>query len=143
MANELLLSDLVREVAPADAVAHAEANGWRRVSLARNDLAVFNDPEGTFRQVLVPFDPAGSDYAVRMMEAIMRFAERERRPAPEILNDLLLRGADVLRFRVAVPGQENGTLSPNDAARLYAGVRIALLAAARSVIEPQKVYSKL
>jgi hypothetical protein len=143
MADDLLPGNLVGEVAPADAISHAEATGWQRVSVARQDLAVFNDPAGSLRQVLVPYDTSSATYPVLVGEAIRRFAERENRSAHEILNDLLVRTADVLRFRVIAPGVEAGMLSVEDGARLYGGVRLSLLAAARGAIDPQRSYSKL
>src|SRR5205823_5832138 len=71
------------------------------------------------------------------------FAERDQRPAHEILNDLLARTADVLRFRVAIPGYDVGTLPLTEGIRLYEGVKQAILSAARGVINPQKVYARL
>jgi hypothetical protein len=65
---------------------------------------------------------------------------REKRPAAEVLNDLLLPPADVLRFTESGPAAVSGDVPLEHGIRLMVGARKQLLAAACSELRPQQRY---
>lgn len=143
MVDDSLLGDL-REIVPNDAIAHAESRQWHRVSVSRNDFALFKHPTRELIQAMIPLDQTIDGYDRRMAEAVKRFAEEAQRPLFEIIANLLARSADVLRFRVGVPGYNLGNLPVTDGINLYAGLKQAILSAVRGAMkDPQPVYSKL
>ena len=81
-------------------------------------IAVYRNPEAPLRQLVVPQDEQLDDYTDRIAEAMQRLAEFEKRPVREVLNQLLLPPADVLRFREVSPEAEAGLLPLNHAARM-------------------------
>src|SRR5256885_7776792 len=94
--------DLLQAVNPLELRSYALAMGWRRRE-APGRFAVFDDPGSDLDQVLVPLDPGAPGYELRVAEAVQVLAEKEGRPAIEVLHDLLLVDADIVRFRVSSP----------------------------------------
>lgn len=107
--NELkkgLPDNLLGRVRPTDVQNCMRAMGWERVSNIVGEIAVYHRPGSDFDEVIVPQNPALSDFALRMAEAVVVLSEVEKRPQHEILNDLLMPSADVLRFRVESSEQQ-------------------------------------
>ncbi len=126
-----------------DARGYAIASGWRRLPGINGKVAVYNHPSSDLDQLIVPLDAGLSDYGQRMAEVVANLAEKEGRPATEILDDLLLPPSDVLRFRIDEPGSRAGSLPLDQGIELLTGARKALLSAACSVIQPQPFHSRL
>jgi hypothetical protein len=78
-----------------------------------------------------------------MSEALDHLAAWEKRPALELLRDLLLPPADVLRFGESGPMADGGSLPLEHGLDLLSGVRKVLLAAACSVQRPQTFHPRL
>jgi hypothetical protein len=134
---------LVARIKPADARAYATATGWVRVPAPNGKVAVFNRPGSDLDQLLIPLDPDLSDYSKRMAEVVESLAEHQKRPAPEILNDLLMPPSDVLRFQIDEPETEAGIVPLVQGIGLLEGARRALLASACSVVQPQSFHPRL
>lgn len=134
---------LVARINPLDARAYAAASGWERVPHVNGKLALFRYPTSDLDQLLVPTDPTLADYARRMAEVVVCLAERQQRPAFEVLNDLLLPPADILRFRLEGPDTRSGDISLSQGISVLVGARQALLAAACSVVQPQSFHPRL
>jgi hypothetical protein len=138
-----LPAELTRLVTPRAVRAYAEGLGWQRVEGVNGKLAVYRNPEAPLRQLLLPLDEQFDDYAERTAEAIRRLAEFEKRPPREILSQLLLPLADVLRFREVSPEAEAGNLPLDHAVRMVTGARRLLVAAAHSVLVPQPYHPRM
>ncbi|MGL4555765.1 MAG: hypothetical protein ACRC33_31745 [Gemmataceae bacterium] len=107
-------------------------------------VAVFQHPSSELDQLVVPMDGQDADaFAVLAGEVVRKLAGWEHRPAAEVLNDLLLPPADVLRFRTAGPETTTGTLPLEQTVQLLTGVRRLLSAVAHSVLAPQPYFSRL
>lgn len=142
-ANDLP-AGLLRRLRPAEVRRYALAAGWRRNEAVNGRVAVFQHPESDLDQLIVPADGSDPDgYAVLMDEAVRKIGEWEHRPPVEVLNDLLLPPADVLRFRNASPESEAGSLPLDQTVQMLTGVRRLLSAAAHSALTPQPYYPRL
>jgi hypothetical protein len=143
MSYKGLPEHLVARIKPAEARAYAAASGWVRVPTANGKVAVFNRPGSDLDQLLIPLDPDLADYSKRMAEVVEGLAEHQKRPAPEVLNDLLLPPSDVLRFRIDEPETEAGVVPLVQGIDLLEGARRAILASACSVVQPQTFHPRL
>ena len=143
MSYKGLPEHLVARINPVDARAYAAASGWVRVPAVNGNLAIYSHPKFDLDQLLIPLDAGLSDYPQRMAEVVANLAEHEGRLAPEVLNDLLLPPSDVLRFRLDEPDTQAGVVGLEQGLELLQGAKKTLLAAACSVVQPQKFHPRL
>jgi hypothetical protein len=150
MSHSELPEGLAGTIVSQDARQYALATGWRRLDLPVRDspgffgrVAVFERPENSDEQVLIPLDERTSDYDARMGEATLAIARWENRPLVQVANDLLYAASDMLRFRVASAVVEGGSLPLEDGLRLLDGVRTAILSAAHSVLSPARYHKRM
>jgi hypothetical protein len=136
--------ELLSLITPRDACSYALAHGWQRIPNKRPDIAVFELPEsGTRKQLVVPLEPSFDGYATLMGELVAKLAEVENRPARSVLEDLRAPNMDVLRYRIDSPDAARGTLPVVEAVALFEGVEMSLLAAAHSVLSPQRHHPRM
>ena len=143
MSYKGLSEHLVARISPLDARHYAAASGWVRQHARNGKVAIFSHSSSDLDQLLIPLDAGAPDYERRMAEVVWNLAEREGRPAGEILNDLLLPPSDILRFRLSEPAAEPGTLPLEQGIHLLLGAKKALLSAACSVVQPQTFHPRL
>jgi hypothetical protein len=134
---------LVARINPLDARAYAAASGWLRVPTINGKVAVYSHPKSDLDQLLIPLDVNLSDYPRRMAEVVVNLAEDQGRPAPEVLNDLLLPPSDVLRFTMDELDSQTGAIPLEQGLELLQGAKKALLSAACSVVQPQAFHPRL
>jgi len=138
----------VQRVAFTEAQQYALSKGWQRVPGVKGDIAVYRRPESRKWEIIIPQDRGFSDYALRMAEAIAAFADFERldnehRTPLQVLNDLLLPAADILRFSLEGTPVQDGTVLLSEAVNLIGGARRSLIAAACTVVFPQKFHPRM
>lgn len=143
MSYKGLPENLVARINSAEARAYAVGAGWTRVPMVNGTVAVYVHPKSDLDQLLIPLEATATDYARRMAEVVVNLAEDERRPASEVLNDLLMPPSDVLRFRLEEPETEVGSVPLMQAIDVLEGARKALLASACSVVQPQTFHPRL
>ncbi len=143
MRRDSLPSEMTRLVRPRTLRVYAEGLGWKRVENINGPIAVYANPQDPLRQLIVPLDEQFDDYPDRIAEAVCRLAEFEKRAPHEVLNDLLLPPADVLRFREVSTETEAGLLSLERGVRFVTGVHKMLLASAHSVLIPRPFHPRL
>lgn len=136
------LKYLSEKVSPQNVRQYALANGWQRVPNVNGGIALFNRPDSDLDQLIIPLQPTAPDYARRIMDVVAILADRERRPAEEILNDLLI-AADVLRYRTISADTQRGDLALEDGLRILDGAKRSLLAAACSVVSPVSYHPRM
>lgn len=134
---------LAARVDPHDVLRHALAQGWVLARSARGPFHVLSHPGSELDQVLVPRSAQADDFALRVVEAAERLAERERRSVNAVLSDLLSPAADVLRFRVRGADVERLDISYPHLAGVIAGIEKCLRATACSVVKPQPFHPRL
>jgi hypothetical protein len=135
------LSDaLLRHLSPAQVRWYAILAGWRPVDGVKRPVFVLNHPTDDLTQIQVPTAGSEKEVGFLMGEAVRQLAAFEQRPAREVLADLSLPPADVLRLRVESREAESGTVPLDEGLRLFQAGRDLLLAAACSAHQPQAYF---
>lgn len=142
MRSRELSETLLGKVTPLTLKQYARSTGWAMVAEPQN-FVIYRVSGNHDVEVAIPEHPEFADYARRVSEAVNAFARYEGRPALEILNDLLVPPADVLRLAVTSPSADNGTLYLLDGFNLLNGARKTLLAAASDVLSPAPYHPRL
>lgn len=138
--------DSLRSLRPGDVSAFLRARvGWQEARVLPTRGAIWTkeatEDDPTARELLIPLDPLAPSYAQRMSEILSILEESEKRPELEVLEDLSLAGADVIRPRL--PGiSSEGTISLESGMIAYEQARDMMLAAACAAVEPREVYAK-
>jgi hypothetical protein len=133
------------EVAALDPVRvehHVQATGWKRdPHLGRGKVLVYERPESRLDQIRIPVSRQLSDFNLVMAQTVTLIAQYEKRPALELLHELLLPPADYLCFTESGPAVGTIDLPFEHGLNLLAGVRRVLLAAVCSVLRPEPFHS--
>lgn len=138
------LRGLAAKLKPLDIRRYAEHSAWEAISSGvRGRLWVFRHREHTLRQLQIPMDADDTQWLDALDTIIQRIAELESRSPMVVIEDLLAGDADVLRFRVVVPGTRGGQLRLANDIALRDGVRRALLASACSVVAPVAFHPRM
>ena len=106
-------------------------------------MAVYRRSDSQFEELIIPQTRDFADYASRMGEALDILARYERRPLQEVITDLLLPPADIVRFRLDDRRTAGGVIPLLAGLSFYDGTRRALLSAACSVLQPQAFHPRL
>ena len=137
------VNELARCVTPQSARSYANANGWRRLSAIDRKVAVFGRANADLNQLLIPLEPGAPDYVRRIVDVATVLSETECRSIEEVLNDLLMPEADVLRYRISSTDARKGDLSLHHIIGILEGAKRSLLAAACSVISPERHHPRM
>jgi len=143
MSYENLPMGLLRLVTPQQVRSYALAKGWERIHKVNGQVALFHRPGSEFDQLIVPMEASAPDYARRIADVVMILMEVEHRALTEILGDLLLPDADIVRYRIMSPDAEKGTLPLQEGLRLLEGAKRSILAAACSVLAPVNYHPRM
>jgi hypothetical protein len=119
---------------------YVESHGWRMKQLFRDVVVVFDRATGGTDQLLIPTDPGFDDFSDQMRSVVRKLAAVEKRSPQEVLQDLLSLDVDTLRFTAIETGRELGTLPLEQGVSLLEGARRSLLAAACTVLAPERTY---
>jgi hypothetical protein len=130
-------------IRPSDVQTYLQSSGWKLTRPPKNDVAYYVANETSSVEAQVLLDRSFEDYSRRVAELIDLLSATERRPAIQIVEDLLNPAADKLRVRLASPGLESGTISLDDSIRVRAATKDLLLSSAHSAIEPRPHFPRL
>lgn len=119
---------------------YLESQGWKRSADYRGNLAIFEKSADSLNQLLVPIHPEFDDFEEQMGRVLAKLAESEGRSERSVLHDLYVSQMDTLRYRVQSPAASRGTLPLEQGISLLEGARRTLLAAACTVLSPQRTY---
>ena len=130
-------AEILRAIRPLELVAYLRANGWHQEQ--RLERGAFWRKESN--ELLLPLDSNLRDFANRMAEVLQMLERAEQRSQLEILEDLMMVSADVIRPRL--PGADGeGSLSLEHGTIVYEQARNLMLAAACAAIERRTLYAK-
>jgi hypothetical protein len=135
-----LPDSILRNLDPAQVRWYAVQSGWKLVNGVKRPVILLNHPTDDLAQIQIPTAGSDKEIAFLMGEAVRQLAEYEQRPAREVLADLSMPPADVLRLRVQAREAESGTMPLDDGIKLIQGGRDMLLAAACSAHQPQPFF---
>src|SRR6202162_5319253 len=100
---------LLRQLNPSQLRWYAVQAGWRPVEGVKRPVIVLNHPTDDLAQLQIPTAGSERERAFLMGEAVRQLAEAQKRPASEVLNDLAMPPADVLRLHMESREAEGGT----------------------------------
>lgn len=128
---------------PEDVQLYLTSHGWKKEPAAPTAKAtVYRYPDQPDAEVVLPQTRELADYALRMGDVAQMLAAVEQRPLREVVLDLSVPPADVIRFGIIAPEALLGTLPLDEGIRLVQGGREILLAAACSAHRPQPFYPR-
>jgi hypothetical protein len=96
--------------------------------------------EGEEFEVVVPLSSTIRDFALRMGDALSALEAVEKRSQIEILRDLLLASADLVRIRLVDSELADGSVPVEEGAILFERAKEMILAAACSTVRPRAYY---
>lgn len=135
--------DALKLISPQHVRSYAIAKGWQRVPKVNGNIALFQRPTDDWRQLIVPMDESMEDYSQRIFEVVEKLAELESRSIVQVLNDLIMAEADVLRYRVMSSATGKGTVPLVEGFKLLEGAKKSVLAAACSVVHPVSYHPRM
>jgi len=144
MPRENLPPELLARLDPVEVKGYAKATGWvREARLGAGRVAVFAHPVSDLDQILVPLHRDARGFGPAMGDVVNILAEKENRPAAQVLGDLLMPPADALRFSESGHATEAGDVPLDHGLDMMAGARKQLLAAACSVVRPESYFPRM
>src|SRR4051812_31444506 len=118
---ETLPPEAVNRLNPVRVREYARATGWvLEPRLGQGLTAVYERPESRLEQISIPLRRDLADFTLVMATAVAWLAQWENRPVRDLLDELLLPPADLLRF------QDAGPASGGIAVRLDRGLALAV-----------------
>jgi hypothetical protein len=132
-------SDALTAIRPSDIAAYLRAQGWAEHQQnpdARWAAFTLNDFE-----VALPLTTTLRDYALRIADAIKTLEIAENRDQLQIVADLSVASADIMRVRVPDSEAQDGTLPLDRAVSIIDNTYSLMLAAACAAIAPKLYYA--
>ncbi len=126
---------------PLEVGAYLRAHGWKTVRSLPGVGSWFANARGQEQVTIpVPQDRSLGDFLERMQDLTERLAAFENRSALTVLGDLESSGKDVIRFRLARPDLEEGSVPLEQGLEFVKCARDILNAAASSAVQPAAYF---
>ncbi len=132
--------DALKALRPHDVAAYLRTRGWLLAETVGPFTRYTLETNGSKLDVEVPKASEYRDYPLRMAEVLSAIARAERRSQLEILQDLTMTSADVVRLRLIGGDLSDGSVLLEDGAQLVERARDVLLAAACATVQPRAFY---
>lgn len=133
--------ETLRAIQPLDVVAYLRAHRWQKAESLEKAAYWVKEDEASSYELLLPLDASLRDFPSRMAELLRTLEQAERRSQLEIVEDLSLSSADVVRPRL--PGASHtGEISLEQGRVVYDQARNLMLAAACAAVEKRPLYAK-
>ncbi|MBP2144902.1 hypothetical protein J2129_000356 [Methanofollis sp. W23] len=136
---------LLSSLHPLDIAEYLSSRGWKNLEVNPEKFSTWEyvDEENNDRNIfdiLLPLNQEFKDYEIRIGEIINILENVEKRPQIEILKDLQMIFADVVRVRRDTPETSQGNVPINMGVQLVQQAKEMVLAAACSTIEPRPFF---
>ncbi len=127
---------------PLEVAAYLRSAGWKKTYEKVNQWAtwVINAPTGEEYEAAVPLDTTLRDFALRMADVLRVLEAVEERSQLEILQDLNVAAADLIRVRLLDVELADGTVPIEDGAQFFQKARDMMLAAACAAASPRACF---
>lgn len=122
---------------------YAKSRGWSQVERAVVDRLYVLDYPGTVRQLVFPIDDDAPDRVDAIRSAVDKLAAIEERPVGVILQEAEAIKDDTIGFRIVSDNLNEQAIPLTFAQSVVAGAQQLLLAAASSVLKPQRHHPRL
>lgn len=108
--NEML--KVVPELNFTELQAYLRNTGWDRIQTPKDSIALFHKMIGeVVFETALPLSKDFSDYSYRIIDVLEKIAQVEQREVHQVLTDLSIPPADIVRFRVINRDTIGGTIS--------------------------------
>ncbi|MEW6238121.1 MAG: hypothetical protein AB1656_22255 [Candidatus Omnitrophota bacterium] len=135
--------ETLQALKPSDLIAYLRTQGWEQES-SRGDKAaiwVYSRNNKEEADILLPLRQDFDDYAIRMSEVLTILEKVEQRSQLDILNDLLISSADLIRVRSFMDRASDGTIALEDGVTFIQRTRDMLLSAACAAVNKKLYYA--
>lgn len=133
--------DVLHAIRPFDFIGYLRSHAWYETQrLERGAFWTKVEQHKTY-EVLVPLDTQLRDFSNRMTEALSVLEDAEKRSQLEIVEDVLLNSADVIRPRL-LGADYTGTISVEQGMVLHEQARDLMLAAACAAIDLRPLHAR-
>jgi len=126
------------KIVPINMVKFLQDLNWREISIKRNDLRVFQfDRDNKFYQVTIPMDKKLSDFSAAMLRAVETVAESMQTSTERMILTLMNPMSDILKVRVMNSSVKHGSISIEDALKLFESIKMLFTWTAMDVLQPR------
>jgi hypothetical protein len=127
---------------PLEVVSYLRSNGWRKGGEQPGNWSRWlrADRDGDEFEVTVPLNHQFRDFAARMGDVLQVLAACEGRSQLQILRDLQVMGADVIRLRLVDAEFADATVPLDEGVIFVERSRDLMLAVACAVVNPRAYY---
>ncbi len=132
--------EALRALRPQDVAAYLRARGWLVDGTVGAFTRYTRGSNGHRAEIEVPRGSDYRDFPLRMAEVLAGLARVEKRSQIDILQDLSVAGADVVRARLVGAELGDGTVPLEDGALLVDKLRDVLLASACAASQPRAFF---
>ena len=144
MSASVLAADALRALRPLEVASYLRVHGWRQEADLNGKGSVWLLPAEVGREeadITLPLQRDLGDFALRMGDVLRTLRRVERRPEPEILQDLMTTSSDLIRVRAPSREAESGSLPLEQAVVFVERARDLVLAAACAAITKRAYYA--
>jgi hypothetical protein len=131
----------LKAVPPENAAMYLAARGWHAVEERATLFTIWANPKFSHVRILVPSSQAVGDYALRIQQLLESLEIVEDRSQAEILTDLFVPYADILRVRHTAMGDSDSSITLDAGVELVANARRLVLAAASAAVAIRSTYA--
>ena len=127
---------------PLEIAAYLRSSGWKKAHEKVNKWSswVVTRAANDDFEVTLPLDSSVRDFAQRMSDILQVLEVVEERSQLEIMRDLIVTSADVVRVRLADAELADGTVPIEDGAQFFHKAKDMMLAAACAADSPRAYY---
>lgn len=118
--------------------------GWQKQTTKREDVVVMVSPNNDPKlDILLPLSRDFVDYPKAIFESIRKISIFENREEVQLINDLVVPPADIIRYKVDNEQTSVGLISLKAGFELLESARKSLLSAASDIIAPTLFHQRM
>lgn len=133
--------ETLRSVRPLEVVAYLRAHQWQQAEILEGGAIWTKEAGGEFSEILLPLEVTLRDFPNRIAEVLATLEKVEGRSQLDIVEDLIITSADVVRPRL-LGANHVGDISLEQGRIIYEQARNLMLAAACAAVEKRALYAR-
>lgn len=134
---------LMKSLGPLSVAGYLRVHGWNEEAI-RSEAErswITRDSDGSEFQLTLPMRADLRDFVPRMVDLVETLSVFEQRPFGQVIEDMTLADADIVRFFIDDAVAQDATLALDDGALVLGSVRETVAAAASASISPKPVFN--
>lgn len=141
--NKKVVSLALEKISFAVIQKYLQNRNWIKRTSKRENLTIFYRETPHPMEILLPSDRGFSDYKDLIYSALQKISIAEGRELEQIINDLLLPPADVVRFRVDNKRTEFGLITFSEGFTLLENAKKSLFTTACDLVNPTLYHKRM